>query len=760
MSSPLNNAFMMWRQFAPQEKAPTPFTTKGLGLQIPGRTPDSGMGEAFQGLMQVAQRAAVDYKQNKAIEGQASEKKAEQWMKGKSPEEYRQALQEGQVPFQEDPIAMARLRYLHGYHSSIAVQNQVAANIDGGSYRDEMDAQGRVTRSGAQIAVEDYHKRLKDMQKDITGTLGFDPEDEAFSNGMFRDAEKALTTLTAYQTRAADKRNRMQATVLHRATRNAILPQAMQEGVDVAAEQAVESWKVGYETGVYKDLSDTLQDVGDTLSAVGSQPGGLEVIDRLLVTQVPGTHQLVRDFYDQDELETFRQRALTSETKQRANAELDWQVKVQEAQDDPNGLTWLYRAHSSEMQRSGGTDTPRAAQLVREITSKKAALARDAARMSEENSKLATQSARVAILTEEALKRISGSRDAQTYDVMPEDPLLGKYTKQDALVMERGLLERFQEKPDKLLKLADYMPNGYIANTIKDYWKDTTATMSIDASRVAQGTLRPDDIKEPEALQSVQLLKAADPLAFRKVIGGDVDALAKLDTLDTLKVMGMGYKDMVLAESRLASMDKKTRDGQINKIKRTLMDEAVSPRNLGKAPGLKNLAGSQYAQTYMKTMVNGLLAVGVPEEEAMKKADSAFAQSHSGLNGFPIPNGFFSAIKADDQVNTGLDLLAETLTWYANSQGVREDAVIPEYDHSTQTVNLRSPGKLPVTLRSDSLQEAAQALQTKRQQDAIKANAEATERAAKASQEDRQQSRKVVDQLEADLQEREAWRQP
>ncbi|PTS86434.1 hypothetical protein DBR00_02445 [Pseudomonas sp. HMWF032] len=748
----------MWRQFAPQEKTPAPFTSKGLGLSVPGIRQDNQTSQAFEGLLKVASNAAQDFNRHKAVDGQMSERAAENWMKGKSPEEYRKALQDGQVPFQEDPVAMARLRYLHGYHSSIAVQNQVAANVDGGAYRDEMDAKGNVIRSASQIAVEDYHTRLKGMREELTGTLGFDPEDEAFSNGMFRDSDKALSTITAYQTRASDKRNRMQAQVLHRATRNALIPQAMQEGSDVAVAQAVDSWQVGYETGVYKDLGDTLKDVGDTLSTVGSRPGGLEVIDKLLDSKVPGTENTVRDFYDQDELETFRQKALTSETTQRAGAELDWQVKVQEAQDDPNGLTWLYQSHSEELKRSGGTDTPRASQLVREITSKKAALAREAERTAKENAKLYTQSARVAVLTGEAMKFIGGDRAAQSYGVMPADPELGKYTKEDALVMERALLERYQSKPDKLLKLADYMPNGYIANTIKDYWKDTSATMAIDASRIAQGTLRPDDIKEPETLQSVQLLKDADPLAFRKVIGGDVDALAKMDTLDTLKVMGMGYKDMVLAESRMVGMDKKTRDGQLNKIKRTLMDEAVAPKHLGKAANLKNLAGSPYAQTYMKTMVNGLLAVGIPDEEAYKRADSAFAQSHVGLNGFPIPTGFFSAIKAEDQVNTGLDLLGETLVNYASSQGVREQDVIPEFDSQTQTVYLRAPGKPPVTIRSDLLQEGAEALTDKRRQEALKANAEAAEAAASTVKTRRTETRTKFDQLETDLQERESWR--
>ncbi|MGR3967819.1 hypothetical protein FW800_25645 [Pseudomonas sp. 910_23] len=670
-------------------------------------------------------------------------------MKSVSPDEFRKAAQEGSLPFQDDPIAMARLRYLHGFHASAAVQSQVAENIRGGTYKDELDAQGKVVRSGSDLAVQDYFEKMKSMRADITKELGFNEEDEALTNGMFRNSDDAQVSLMGLQTQVTDKRNRAQAEILHTSTRSALLSEAIKRSPEEAAQVATESWTTGYQTGVYRDLPDALKDVGKTLSQVSTQSGGLAAIDLLLDAKVPGTDQSVREFYDGDELEGFRQKALNTQVKMDASSDLDWQVQVQDRQDDPNGLTGLYQMYHEELGRSGGVASKRTQQLQQEITSKKHSLATEAARLQKENAKAALQSARVAVLTQEAGRFLAGNRDAQRYDTMPKDPDLGKYSKDDALLMERGLLERYQEQPAKLLKIADYMPNGYIANTIQDYWKDTSASMAVDASRISQGLMRPEDIKEPAALASVNLLKTADPLAFRKIIGGDTQALAKLDTLDVLAGMGMGYKDMVISQARWQKMSDKEKLTQTNKIKRTLMDEAIAPKKVGKVDGLKNLAGSEYAQTYMKTMVNGLLSLGIPEEEAYKKADSAFAQSHVGLNGFPIPSSFFSSIQSQDQVNVGMDILAESLTEYARSQGVREEDVIPDYNQAAGTVGFRSPGRISLEIRSDSLQQGAQALAERRQQEALIKNSEGTDKGVQDALGKRSRRKEVSQSIEA-----------
>lgn len=730
-ASALNTAYNTWRQFAPQEKNLTPITGQRLNVQATA-TSDGGMNAAFSGLVGAAVNAGYRYEHTqKRQKGLESEAKAETWMKTVSPDEFRKAAQEGNLPFQDDPIAMARLRYLHGFHASAAVQSQVAENIRGGTYKDELDASGKVIRSGSDAAIEDYFSRMKAMRTDITKELGFSEEDEALTNGMFRSSDDAQVALMGLQTQVTDQRNRAQANILHTSTRNALLSEAVKRNPEEAAQVSMDSWKTGYETGVYRNLPDALKDIGQTLGQVSSQAGGLAVIDKLLDAPVPGTTQTVREFYDPDELEGFRQKALNSQVKLDASADLDWQVKVQDHQDDPNGLTGLYQMYNEELGRSGGVASKRTQQLQQEITSKKHSLATEATKLQTENAKAALQSARVAVLTQEAGRFLAGQRDAQRYDTMPKDPELGKYTKDDALLMERGLLERYQSQPAKLLKIADYMPQGYIANTIQDYWKDTSASMAVDASRVSQGLMRPEDIKEPEALASVNLLKTADPLAFRKVIGGDTEALAKLDTLDVLSGMGLGYKDMVISQARWHKMTDKEKAAQTTKIKRTLMDEVIAPKKVGKVDGLKNLAGSEYAQTYMKTMVNGLLSLGIPEEEAYKKADSAFAQSHVGLNGFPIPASFFSSIQSSDQVNVGMDLLAEALTDYAHSQGVREEDVIPDYNQAAGTVGFRAPGRISLEIRSDSLQQGAKALTEKRQQEALVKNAEGTKSALK-----------------------------
>lgn len=743
----LNTAYQVWRQFAPGEKVSGVRPASQLRISAPEIPLSTPLSDSFSALRQAAGQVLNTNLRGQAIEAEVSKQKAENWMKSVSPEEFRRVAQEGNLPFQDDPIAMSRLRYLHGMNAGVAVQNQIAANIQSGHYRDDLDAEGNVITSASSKAVEDYYAQMKSMRTDIAKTVGFAEDDTALTNGMFRDAERQISTITGLQTQETDRRNRAQAKILHSSGRNALLSQAVTQSPEFAAGVAEDSWKQGYETGVYKDLPELLKDVGATLDQVAGKPNGLQTIDRLLTAKVPGTSQTVRDFYDGDELENFRQKALNHQIKTDAEANLNWNVQVQNLQDDPNGLTGLFQLHQEEMQRSGGSETVRSRQLTQEISQKKHTLAVQAAKLQTENAKAQLQGARVAVLTQEAGRYLSGNFDAQTYEVMPKDPELGAYTKEDALLMERGLLERYQGQPEKLLKLASYMPNGYIANTIKDYWKDTTASMEVDASRISKRLMRPEDVKEPTALASMETLKKADPLAFRKVIGGDTEAIAKLDTLEALKDMGLGYKDMVLGQANWHKLDEKERKHQVNQIKRTLLDESISPKYIGKNDSLKNLAGSEYAQTYMRTMTNGLMTLGIPQEEALKKADAAFAKTHVGLNGFPIPSSFFSAIQSDDQVNIGMDLLGEALTSYAKSQGVREQDVIPDYNQAAGTVGLRAPGKISLEIRQDSLQQGATAIAEKRRKEALLKNSEGTERAVEPAQRSKASAQQSINAL-------------
>jgi hypothetical protein len=743
----LNTAYQVWRQFAPGEKVSGVRATSQLRVTAPDIPHSTPLSDSFAGLRQAAGQAINANLRSQAIDSQTSKQKAENWMKSVSPEEFRKAAQEGNLPFQDDPIAMARLRYLHGFNAGVAVQNQIASNIQSGHYKDELDAEGNVLTSASSKAVEDYYAQMKSMRTDIAKTVGFAEDDTALTNGMFRDAERQISTITGLQTQETDRRNRAQAKILHSSGRNALLSQAVNQSPDFAAGVAEDSWKQGYETGVYKDLPDLLRDVGSTLDQVAGKPNGLQTIDRLLTAKVPGTSQTVRDFYDGDELENFRQKALNHQIKTDAEANLNWNVQVQNLQDDPNGLTGLFQLHQEEVQRSGGSETARSRQLTQEISQKKRTLAVQAAKLQTENAKAQLQGARVAVLTQEAGRYLAGNLDAQSYEVMPKDPELGAYTKEDALLMERGLLERYQAQPEKLLKLAAYMPNGYIANTVKDYWKDTTASMEVDASRISKGLMRPEDIKEPAALASMNTLKKADPLAFRKVIGGDTEAIAKLDSLERLGAMGLSYKDMVLGQANWHKLDEKERKTQTRGIEKVLKDEAIRPKYIGKNDSLKNLGGSEYAQTYMRTMVNGLMTMGIPQEDALKKADAAFSQYHVGLNGFPIPTSFFSDVRAEDQVNAGMDVLAESLADYAIRNGIKPETVMPDYVPGSGSLLLRAPGKTPLTILAADLQQGAKALSDKRREAAILKNAEGAEKAIKDAAQSKASARSSIDAL-------------
>lgn len=204
---------------------------------------------------------------------------------------------------------------------------------------------------------------------------------------------------------------------------------------------------------------------------------------------------------------------------------------------------------------------------------------------------------------------------------------------------------------------------------------------------------------------------------------------------------------MVLGQANWHKLDEKARKTQTRGIEKVLKDEAIRPKYIGKNDSLKNLGGSEYAQTYMRTMVNGLMTMGIPQEDALKKADAAFSQYHVGLNGFPIPTSFFSDVRAEDQVNAGMDVLAESLADYAIRNGIKPETVMPDYVPGNGSLLLRAPGKTPLTILATDLQQGAKALSDKSREAAILKNAEGAEKAATNAAQSKASARSSIDAL-------------
>lgn len=111
----------------------------------------------------------------------ASYKKADDYLKTHSVQEYKQAMLQGNIPFQDDPLAMQRLRYDHGKLISYLAQQEFQSKIQKGDYvglqPQELDAK--------------YFQFFRQQTADINQTFGYGADDPWFKQGLYQTTPKS-----------------------------------------------------------------------------------------------------------------------------------------------------------------------------------------------------------------------------------------------------------------------------------------------------------------------------------------------------------------------------------------------------------------------------------------------------------------------------------------------------------------------------------------------------------------------------------------
>lgn len=109
-----------------------------------------------------------------------SYQKADEYLKTHSLEEYKQAIQKGNVPFQNDPIAMQRLMYDHGKLLFAMSEEDFAQRVANGEF---------VGKEPEEVDAAHYEHSKKAM-KEVAGIFGYNVNDPWFKEGFYVDSEK------------------------------------------------------------------------------------------------------------------------------------------------------------------------------------------------------------------------------------------------------------------------------------------------------------------------------------------------------------------------------------------------------------------------------------------------------------------------------------------------------------------------------------------------------------------------------------------
>lgn len=127
---------------------------------------------------------------------QASYKKADDYLKTHSIDEYRQAMAKGAIPFQDDPLAMQRLKYNHGKIVFQLSEQDFLAKVERGDF---------IGLQPEQVDAKHFEHSRAAIQEVKNSFAMFNPDDDYwFNQGFYSDSPKTRVNAVIKNTQVAN----------------------------------------------------------------------------------------------------------------------------------------------------------------------------------------------------------------------------------------------------------------------------------------------------------------------------------------------------------------------------------------------------------------------------------------------------------------------------------------------------------------------------------------------------------------------------
>lgn len=242
----------------------------------------------------------------------ASYKLADDWLAKHSLEEYHQIMKEGGVPFQDDPLAMQRLKYRHGRTLSQLAEEEFQSRIDRGEF---------VGKEPEEVD-EAHYQHLYDVLNENADTFTYQTDGDYFFNqGFWEDSEANREKVFSSSQRVSDDYHTQQALIETESTIMGLVTDqhSSAEAIYGAFEQAENAY--GYRITPTQRMTIAK----NILEGLSARIGGDTIIAKLANKKIPNLDQTFKDVFGEEGLRAYsiQSRNLTYEYDREQRLE-DW----------------------------------------------------------------------------------------------------------------------------------------------------------------------------------------------------------------------------------------------------------------------------------------------------------------------------------------------------------------------------------------------------------------------------------------------------
>lgn len=241
---------------------------KGANLSIPEKAVQPEEGNWAESLMHAFRGIGKATDEYLEAEKERKYKLVDEYLQQHSLEDYQKDIKAHAVPFQDDPIAMARLKYMHGKMSYSIIKQDFE--------REVIDQNKLKGLSPEQIDAEAF-KYFQESKKDMLEAFGYNDQDEYFRRGFYESSTAGRVGFITKAQSVEDNEKTQESMLAEAANFSAIIndPNANYKSIIGAFDQIYDTVGVHYTPDQQKKLLDNL------ITMVANRADGVQLLEQL-----------------------------------------------------------------------------------------------------------------------------------------------------------------------------------------------------------------------------------------------------------------------------------------------------------------------------------------------------------------------------------------------------------------------------------------------------------------------------------------------
>ena len=542
---------------------------------------------------------------------------ADEYLQKHSLEEYQQQMKMGNVPFQDDPLAMSSLKQKHGKILFSAIAQDFQARVDANEFKG---------MSPEQVDAE-FFKFMKEQSAGVSEAFGYADNDYHFNKGLYSDSPEKRVKMMLRQKTVEDAYQKQQDLIANAAELSAL---CSHEGV--SADLFVSTLANQYLTsGAHEKPEDLLKKVSSGLEILAANPNAGQSIKDLKDREIPGLEGVTfGNILGEEGYKELVLKNANARYASNAQAKLDFQNSL-DVMATNSKAPELLALRNSKFKESGGllTDEVKdiekaydAAVKVQVANAKKNAVA-----LKKQQDELVKTSASRAYVQAVARgepvvsKDVAGltNKDIDTaYQYLVDT---GSITFKDQLAIAKNPHLPFNDNPAR----------KYFTNQASDALKwlndSTRAFMTSNTF--------PKEIKD--SVNTLIEVYKADPSNFSNIIGSSADK--NLEDARALSIMlssGRPIEDIVRGKAEIQKLKDEGNTKEITKIRDRAI-KAIQDPMLGDTKDI-----DYNGKAFVTTLTFAFRSMGETDRNAVALAEAEYNKSFKNLMGTSVPASFFT----------------------------------------------------------------------------------------------------------------------